>query len=227
MFGWLSPEEWSALRLSVIVAFCAATATAPLAVAVGLWLARTKSRGRWLVETFVDLPLVLPPVVTGYLLLLLLAPKGPVGSLLAEVFGIRLVFTLPAAVVAAATVGFPLWVRAARLAFAAVDRRLEAAARSCGAGPWKTFRTVTLPLARKGLLAGWSLAFARGLGEFGATIMVAGNIPGKTQTIPLAIFSFSNRVDGMTQVWRLVVLSIVIAVVALVVSGRMERRKGD
>ncbi len=193
--SWWSPtrDEWLAMRLSFQVGLCAVAASLPLATAVGYFLARSGWRGKWALELVVNLPLVLPPVVTGYLLLMLFAPRGPLGSALEEWLGIRIVFTWIGAAVAAAVVSFPLMVRAIRLAFQGVDPRLEMAARSLGAGRWDAFWTVTLPLARSGLLAGCVLAFARSLGEFGATIMVAGNIVGQTQTIPLAIYSDSNR----------------------------------
>jgi molybdate transport system permease protein len=221
----LAPTEWTAVRLSLQVAFCAAMAGLPLAVAVGYLLARMPFSGKWLVEAAVNLPLVLPPVVTGYLLLVLLAPRGPVGSLLADWFGVRIIFTWWAAVVAAAVVSFPLMVRAIRVAFQGVDPRLEHAARSLGAGRLGTFFSVTLPLARRGVVAGWMLAFARSLGEFGATIMVAGNIAGKTSTIPLEIFRLTSSPGGVGQCWRLVVLSILLACAALAASELFERRQ--
>jgi molybdate transport system permease protein len=209
--------------LSFKVGACAVLASLPLATAVGYLLARWQSRGKWLVELMVNLPLVLPPVVTGWLLLLLFAPRGPVGGALAEWFGVRIVFTWIGAAIAAAVVSFPLMVRAIRLAFQAVDPRLEMAARSLGAGRVGAFWSVTLPLARSGLLAGCVLAFARSLGEFGATILVAGNIVGETQTIPLAIYSEFNR-GAESGVARLAVISIVLAAAALVASEWLERR---
>ena len=221
----LSTEEWSALNLSFWVALSAASAGLPIAVPTAYWLARSRWQLKWLVETFVNLPLVMPPVVTGYLLLIGLSPRGPLGSLLASWFGVKVVFTWKAAVLAAAVVSFPLMVRAIRLAFQQMDPRLETAARSLGAGPVTVFFTVVLPLARRGLVAGWRLAFARSLGEFCATIMVAGNIDGLTRTMPLAVFSLANRTDGMDQAWRLVVLSILIACSALVVSELLERHQ--
>jgi len=223
-FALLSAEEWSALRLSFQVAVCAAMAGLPFAVAIGYLLARASFSGKWLVETLVHLPLVLPPVVTGYLLLVCFAPRGPIGSLLAEWFGVRIVFSWLGAVLASAVVGFPLLVRAIRLAFQGVDPRLEMAARSLGAGRLSAFFTISLPLARRGVIAGWLLAFARSLGEFGATIMVAGNIEGQTRTIPLAIFSLASRPGGIEQSWRLVVLSVLLACGALAASELLERR---
>jgi molybdate transport system permease protein len=221
----LSAEEWTALRLSLQVAACAALAGLPFAVAIGYLLARASFPGKWLVETLVNLPLVMPPVVMGYLLLVAFAPRGPVGALLQSVLGLRIVFTWVGAALAAMVVSFPLMVRAIRLSFQSIDPRLELAARSLGASRAGAFFTVSLPLARRGLVAGWILAFARGLGEFGATIMVAGNIEGQTRTIPLAIFTMANRPGGMAQSWRLVGLSLVLACVALAASEWLERRR--
>jgi molybdate transport system permease protein len=221
----LTPEEWSALRLSFQVSVCAATLGLPIAILLGYWLARSRFPGKWLMEAAVNAPLVLPPVVTGYLLLVLFSPRGPIGGLLAEWLGVRIVFTWVGAMLAAAVVSFPLMVRAIRLAFQQTDPRMESAARSLGAGPLVAFLTVALPLARRGLIAGWMLAFARSLGEFGATIMVAGNIAGQTRTIPLAIFSLANQPGGIDQAWRLVALSIVLACVALAASGLLETRQ--
>ncbi len=187
--GLLTAEEWHALRLSFQVAACAALLGLPPAVAIGYGLARSSLRGKWLVEVLVNVPLVLPPVVVGYLLLVCFSPHGPLGSILLAWFGVKIVFTWWAAVLASVVVSFPLMVRAIRLAFQAVDPRLEMAARSLGAGPLRSFWTVSLPLAHRGLIAGCVLGFARSLGEFGATIMVAGNIEGQTRTIPLAIYT--------------------------------------
>jgi molybdate transport system permease protein len=220
----LSAEEWTALRLSFQVAACAAMAGLPLAVAVGYLLARRSFGGKWLVESLVNLPLVMPPVVVGYLLLVAFGPRGPVGAVLAGWFGVRVVFTWVGAALAAMVMSFPLMVRAIRLSFQSIDPRLELAARSLGASRTRAFFTVTLPLARRGLVAGWILAFARGLGEFGATIMVAGNIEGQTRTIPLAIFTMANRPGGMAQSWRLVGLSVLLACGALAASEWLERR---
>ena len=219
----LSPEEWAVLRLSFQVAAWAAFVCLPVGVAVGYLLARGRFAGKWAVESVVNLPLVLPPVVTGYLLLVCFGPRGPIGSLLGEWFGIKIVFTWLGAVLAASVVSFPLMVRAIRLAFQAVDPRLEMASRSLGAGRVSTFFSVTVPLARRGLIAGWMLAFARSLGEFGATIMLTTNTPGQ-RTIPLEIYSLTNRPEGIDQCWRLVLLSVVLACGALVISELLERR---
>ncbi len=224
-FAFFTPEEWTALWLSATVAVTAALALLPAAVILGYLLARSEFAGKWFVETLVNLPLVLPPVVTGYLLLICFGIHGPIGSLLNEWFGVRMVFTWSAAVLAAAVVSFPLSVRAIRLAFQSVDPRLEMAARGLGAGPLTAFFTVSLPLARRGIVAGWILAFARSLSEFGATIMVAGNIAGRTRTIPLAVFSAANRPGGIAEGWRLVILSLLLACAALVASEWLERRQ--
>jgi molybdate transport system permease protein len=221
----LTSEEWSALRLSFQVAVCASTAGLPLAVAMGYLFARTTFVGKWLMEVVVDLPLVLPPVVTGYLLLVCFGSQGPIGGWLLHWFGIKVVFTWVGAMVASLVVAFPLMVRAARLAFQGVDPRLETAARGLGAGRIDTFCTVSLPLASRGLTVAWLLGFARSLGEFGATIMVAGNIEGQTRTIPLAIYSLAAQPNGEAASWRLVGLSVLLACVALSVSELLERRR--
>lgn len=221
----LSPEEWDAFALSARVAVCAVLLSLPFGIAVGYLFARRWFPGKWLIETAVNLPLVLPPVVTGYVLLVLFGRNGPIGAFLEQTFGFRIVFTWMAAALAAAVVGFPLMVRAIRLAFEGVDPRLEAAARSLGAGGIAAFFTVSLPLAFRGVAAGSMLAFARSLGEFGATIMIAGNIPGQTQTIPLAVYSAAQRPGGLEAGWRLIVLSVTLAAVALIISEWLERRE--
>lgn len=221
----LTPEEWTALRLSSLVGVFAVVVSLPVGVAVAYLLARKSFIGKWILEVAVDLPLVLPPVVTGYLLLIVFGPHGPIGAAAEAWLGWRIAFTWHAAVLASAVVSFPLLVRAIRLAFQGVDPRLELAARSLGAGPWNCFCTVTLPLAYRGLIAGCVLAFARGLGEFGATVMVAANIEGETRTIPLAIFSIANRPGGMEQSWRLVVLSVALACVAVAAGDWLEQRR--
>ncbi|HEY2893685.1 MAG TPA: molybdate ABC transporter permease subunit [Pirellulales bacterium] len=221
----LTSEEWSALRLSFQVGLCAVLASLPVAIVVGYLLARWNSRGRWLLEMVVNLPLVLPPVVTGYLLLVMFAPRGPLGGFLEDRLGVRIVFTWFGAAIAAAVMSFPLMVRAIRLAFQAVDPRLELAARTLGASRAHAFLSIALPLARRGVLAGCVLGFARSLGEFGATMMVAGNIVGETQTVALAIFSDSNRPGAEMQVARLVVISILLAALALLASEWLEWRQ--
>jgi molybdate transport system permease protein len=224
-FAFLSPMEWSALRLSFQVALFAALFSLPFAVAAAYVLARFRFFGKSIVEIVIDLPLVLPPVVTGYLLLVSFAPHGAIGSFLSHWLGIKIVFTWLGAALASAVVSFPLMVRAIRLAFQGVDPRFEMAARSLGASRLGAFFTVALPLARRGLIAGFMLAFARSLGEFGATIMVAGNIECKTRTIPLAIYTMANTPGGMDETWRLVGLSILLACTALAASEWLQRRR--
>ena len=220
----LSTEEWQAVRLSCQVGLCAVIVSLPPAVAISYWLSRSKSRAKWLVEVMVNLPLVMPPVVTGYLLLVLLSPQGPLGRLLESALGVRIVFSWWGAALAAAVVSFPLMVRAARLSFQAFDPRLELAAQTLGASRLDSFFSVALPLARPGLLAGCVLCFARSLGEFGATIMIAGNSP-STRTIPLAIYSFFERPNAEEQIWRLIGISIALSAAALLATEWLERRQ--
>ena len=196
----------------------------PLGILCGHVLARRSFPGRSLVETVLNLPLVVPPVVTGYLLLVLFGRKGWIGSYLDTWFGFSLAFTWKGAALASAVMAFPLMVRAIHLSVAEVDSRLEQAARTLGAGPVDVFLTVTLPLARRGIIAGAVLAFARSIGEFGATIMFAGNIPGETRTIPLEIYSDLSTPGGVQQGGRLVVASLLIAATALVGANYLERR---
>ncbi len=210
--------------LTLWVAVTAVGIGLPPAVVGGYLLARWRHPARWVVETVVNLPLVIPPVVTGYLLLVVFGRGGLLGGWL-ESLGLRIAFDWKGAVLAAAVVSFPLMVRATRIAFAGVDQRLEAAARSLGAGPLDTFLTVSLPLAWRGIVSGGVLGFARSLGEFGATIMIAGNIPGVTRTIPLAIYSEVQRPGGLAGAGVLVGLSIGLAAVALAVSEWLERRE--
>src|SRR5262245_49844366 len=222
----LTSEEWSAVRLSLLVAFTATLASLPFGILLGYLLARRQFPGKSLVETVLSLPLVLPPVVTGYLLLVAFGRKGVVGQYLDDWFGLTLVFTWKGAALASAVMAFPLMVRAIRVAFAEVDQRLEQAARTLGAGPMETFARISLPLARRGVIAGAVLAFARSIGEFGATIMLAGNIPDETQTIPVAIYTLLNSPGGLEQGGRLVVVSILIAAAALVLAEFLDRRGG-
>ena len=220
---WLTPAEWSAVILSLQVSLTATIVSLPFGVALGYFLARKQFWGKSLVETTLSLPLVLPPVVTGYLLLVLLGRRGWVGSFLDEWFDLRFVFSWKGAAVAAAVMSFPLMVRAIRLAFSGVDSRLEGAARTLGATRWETFFRISLPLARRGIIAGAVLSFARALGEFGATVMLAGNIAGETQTIPLYIYNQSYAPGGMEESVRLVVAAIVIAAAALFIAEYLER----
>jgi len=219
----LSSEEFQVIGLSLQVAALGTLIGLPIALWIGWLLAKSSIPGKPVLDTLVSFPLVLPPVVTGYLLLLLMGPDGPIGRLLNSAFGVDVVFTWVAAALAAGLVALPLMVRAIEVAMAGVDPRLELAARSLGAGPFKTFFSVTVPLAHRGILAAALLAFARGLGEFGATIVVAGSIPGKTQTMPLLIFNRIQLGDDAAAV-RLIVASMVLALLALTAHQRLARR---
>lgn len=220
----LSPADWQALWLSLWVACWAAALGGPLALAVAFALARGRFWGRSLVNLLVHLPLVLPPVVTGYLLLLSFGRRGAVGQVLEQVFGLVLAFRWTGAVLAAAVMAFPLMVRAIRLGFDAVDRELEDTAATLGASPVMVFVTVTLPLILPSLIAGAVLAFAKAMGEFGATITFVANIPGQTQTLPTAIYGLLQVPGGDPAAFRLVWISIVIAAGALVASEVLARR---
>ena len=220
----LSPAEWQALALSARVALCATLLCLPAGIALAWLLARREFPGKFLVNALIQLPMVLPPVVPGYLLLLLLGTQGPVGGWLQAQFGIVLAFTWKGAVIASAVMAFPLMVQPVRLAFRLIDRRLEQAASTLGAPPWKVFLTITLPLAVPGVIAGALLCFSRSLGEFGATMAFVGNIPGETRTLPLAIYSFTHTPDGEAAALRLSLLSILLAVTALLVSHFLSQR---
>lgn len=224
MFEALTPAEWEAIRLSLRIAFVAMLASLPFGIAVALLLARVSFPGRTLVDGLVHLPLVMPPVVTGYLLLLLFGRRGPIGAWLESTFGIVLAFRWTGAALACAIMGFPLMVRAMRLSIDAIDRRLEAAAATLGAPRLAVFATITLPLMLPGIIAGMVLAFARALGEFGATITFVGNIPGETQTIPTAIYTYTQVPGGDVGALRLTAISIAIAFAALVASDVVSRR---
>ena len=221
----LTEAEWNAVVTSLKVATASVVLGLPFAIGLGYFLARWRSAGKWIVETVVNLPLVLPPVVTGYLLLLLMARNGPLGRLLDELLGWRVVFTWYGAVAAGAIVSFPLMVRTMRVSFRSVDTRLEEASRSLGRSRLSTFYRVSLPLALRGIVAGSVLGFARTLGEFGATIMVAGNIPGQTQTIPTAIYSLVQSPGGVGRSTRLLLVSILLACVTLAASEILLRRR--
>ncbi len=222
----LSPEEWTAIRLSLRIAGLATLASLPLAILVAHWLARSHFRGKVLVDGLVHLPLVLPPVVTGYVLLVLFGRRGPVGAWLEQTFGLVLSFRWTGAALACAVMGFPLMVRAIRLAIEAIDPRLEQAAGTLGASPAWVFATVTLPLALPGIIAGAVLCFAKALGEFGATITFVSNIPGETQTIPAAIYAYTQMPGGDAGAFRLSIVAVIIALGALVVSEMLARRSG-
>ncbi|MYE02029.1 MAG: molybdate ABC transporter permease subunit [Alphaproteobacteria bacterium] len=220
---WLSPEEWRAVALSLRVAFWATLASLPLGVLTAYALARWRFPGRQLLNGVVHLPLILPPVATGYLLLLTFGTQGPVGGLLQEV-GIVFAFRWTGAALAAAVMAFPLMVRAIRLSIEAVDPRLEQASATLGAsGPW-VFATVTLPLVLPGILAGTILAFAKAMGEFGATITFVSNIPGQTQTLPTAIYAFLQVPGGEASALRLVAIAVAVSMAALLLSEFIARR---
>src|SRR5205085_8059945 len=221
----LSPDEWTAIALSLKVAFWATVLSIPLGVAIAYLLARKSFWGKALLDGLVLLPLVLPPVVTGYFLLILFGRKGPLGALLAQL-GIVLAFRWTGAVLSCGIMAFPLMVRAIRLSFEAVDARLESAAATLGAGPARAFLTITLPLAMPGIIAGAVLAFARALGEFGATITFVSNIPGETQTISAAIYTFLQVPGADPAALRLAAVSVAISLVALTLSEWLARRAG-
>ncbi|MCA0432288.1 MAG: molybdate ABC transporter permease subunit [Proteobacteria bacterium] len=223
----LSPEEWNAVRLSVKVATWAMFASLPLAIAVAMILARTNFWGKSLLNGLVHLPLVLPPVVTGYLLLLTFGRRGLAGAFLAEHFGLVFSFRWTGAALACAVMGFPLMVRAIRLSIETIDRKLEQAASTLGANPAWVFATVTLPLMLPGIIAGMILCFAKAMGEFGATITFVSNIPGETQTLPSAIYTFTQVPDGDANALRLTAVSVIISLVALVASEVLARRVGQ
>jgi molybdate transport system permease protein len=220
----ITSAEWTALLLSAKVALGAVAVVALPGIVLGWLLARKNFHGKLLVELLVYAPLVMPPVVTGYLLLLLCGRNGPVGGWLDRTFGWHLVFTWQGAALASAIMALPLMVRAVRLAIELVDRRLEEAASVLGYSPWRVFRQITLPLARSGILAGLLLAFARSLGEFGATITFAGNIQGVTQTLPLAIYSALQAPGGEAAAARLSILSLLLSLTALGFSEWLARR---
>lgn len=220
----LSAEEWSAIELSVRVAGVATAASLPFGILAALVLARARFPGKTLLDGLIHLPLVLPPVVTGYALLLLFGRRGPIGAWLEETFGIVLAFRWTGAALACAVMGFPLLVRAIRISIEAVDVRLEEAAGALGAAPAWTFLTVTLPLAAPGVLAGAVLCFAKALGEFGATITFVSSIPGETRTIPSAIYDYTQVPGGDAGALRLSIVAAVIALGALVASEALARR---
>lgn len=220
----LSPDEWTAVRLSIKVATVATLASLPVAIAVAVALARGRFWGHALLNGFVLLPLILPPVVTGYVLLILFGRRGPIGAFLADTFGIVLSFRWTGAALACAVMGFPLLVRAIRLSVESVDPRLEEAAGTLGASRVWVFLTVTLPLIVPGILAGMVLCFAKAMGEFGATITFVSNIPGETQTLPSAIYTFTQVPGGDLGALRLTLVSVLIAMAALVASELLVRR---
>jgi len=219
----MTGAELGIVLLSLKVAFWAMLATLPVALALAFWLARHDFPGKALVDGVINLPLVLPPVVTGYLLLLTFGRNGAIGGFLEQHLGLTFAFRWTGAALAAAVMGLPLAVRAMRQAIEAIDRRLEDAAATLGASPVWVFVTVSLPLAVPGILNGLLLAFARSLGEFGATITFVSSIPGETQTLPLAIYNLTQVPGGDSAAWRLCVLSIALSLGALVLSEWLAR----
>ena len=220
----LTPDEWTAIELSLRIAIVATVVSLPFGLAIAWLLARKDFWGKALLDGIVHLPLVLPPVVTGYLLLISFGRRGPVGAFLADWFGIVFSFRWTGAALACGVMAFPLLVRAVRLSIEAIDRRLEEAAATLGANRSLAFLTVTLPLALPGIIAGMVLAFARALGAFGATITFVSNIPGETQTLPLAIYGYTQVPGGDAQAMRLCAISIVLSLAALLASEYLVRR---
>lgn len=226
MWQALTPEEWQAVRLSLQVAAVATVWSLPFGLGVAYLLARGRFPGHAVLNGLVHLPLILPPVVTGYLLLLLFGRQGAIGAALAEHFGIVFAFRWTGAALACAVMGLPLMVRTMRLSIGAVDPRLEAAASTLGAGPVRVFLTITLPQILPGIVAGSILAFAKAMGEFGATITFVSNIPGETQTLPSAIYTFLQVPGGDPQAIRLTVIAIAVSLAALLASECLARRAG-
>ena len=220
----LTPDEVGILALSLRVAIVSVSASLPVAIVIALALARLDFPGKTLVDAIVHVPLVLPPVVVGFALLVLFGRRGPIGSVLDQWFGVVFAFRWTGAALASAIMGFPLMVRAIRLSIEAIDRRLEVAARTLGASRLWVFASVTLPLALPGIVTGTLLSFARALGEFGATITFVSNIPGETQTLPLAIYTFTQVPGGDLNALRLSIVAVVLSIVALAASEWMTRR---
>jgi len=223
----MSAEEWEIIRLSLKVGLVAVGGTLPVAFLLAWLLARGRFPGKLLLDGIVHLPLVLPPVVTGWLLLLAFGNNGAAGRFLGEYLGLTFMFRWTGAALAAAVMALPLMVRAIRLSLEAVDRRLEGAARTLGAGPVRTFATITFPLSLPGVLAGVVLGFARSIGEFGATITFVSNIPGETRTLPLAIYSALQVPGGETAVTRLAIIAALLSLAALMLSEYLSRRAGS
>ena len=224
MTGPLSAAEWTVIALSLRVTLVAVGCTLPVAYALAWVLARKRFPGRFLLDALVHLPLVLPPVVTGYALLLLFGRQGPIGAFLYETFGISLLFQWTGAALAAAVMALPLMVRAMRLSIEAVDRKLVDAARTLGASRWRAFVTIILPLSMPGIIAGTILGFARSIGEFGATITFVSNIPGETRTLPLAIYTGLQMPGTDVEVARLALISVALSLGALILSEWLMRR---
>jgi molybdate transport system permease protein len=221
---WLSPEEGEALHLSLSVALRSVALSVPAALVVGWILTRRRFPGHTLLDAVVHLPLVLPPVAVGYVLLLLFGARGPIGGWLQRIFGIQLIFTRNGAALATAVMSFPLMVRAIRISLESVDRGLEDAARTLGAGAFDRFASITLPLMLPGLLAGAITSFSAALGEFGAVITFVSNIPGETRTLPLALYSALQEPGGERAAARLALLSVALGLAGLLVSEWFARR---
>ncbi|BHH86007.1 molybdate ABC transporter permease subunit [Desulforhopalus sp. 52FAK] len=220
---FLQPDDITAIRLSLMVATAATCVALPVGFAAAYLLTFSNMRCKTIFEGIINLPLVLPPVVVGYLLLLLMGKNGPIGALLNH-FGITVIFTLKGAIIASAIVGFPLLVRSIRTGMENIDQKIIHAARTLGAGWWDTLISITLPLCYKAVLAGMTLMFARSLGEFGATIILAGNIPGITQTIPLAIYQYTSTPGGDTMALSLCIVSIGLSFVVLLMSETVNKK---
>ena len=220
----MTPEEWTAVRLILLVATTATLTSLPFGIAIAWLLARRQFWGKSLLDTLVHLPLIMPPVVTGYLLLISFGRRAPIGAFLADEFGIVFSFRWTGAALACGVMGFPLLVRAIRLSIEAVDTRLESVAGTLGANPLWVFATITLPLCLPGVIAGAILCFAKAMGEFGATITFVSNIPGETQTLPIAIYSLLQSPTGDQAALRLAALSVVVSVGAVLGAEAVERR---
>jgi molybdate transport system permease protein len=219
-----TPLEWEAFKLSLLVSGWAVAGSLPIGICTAWVLSRYRFPGKGLLDGLIHLPLVLPPVVTGYVLLSLFGRKGVIGMFLYETFGITVAFTWKGAALASAVMAFPLLVRAVRLSIDAIDQGLEKAARTLGAGPLRVFLTVSLPLMVPGIITGFILAFARSLGEFGATITFVSNIQGETQTLPLALYSLTQIPDGEAGALRLCIVAVILAMAALLISEWMSKR---
>ena len=222
----ITPDEWEIIWLSLKVSIVAVLATLPVAFALAWLLARARFPGKLLLDGVVHLPLVLPPVVTGWLLLIAFGRTGPVGHWLDDWFGVTVMFRWTGAAIAAAVMALPLMVRAMRLSIESVDRRLEGAARTLGATPLHAFWTITVPLSIPGILAGAVLGFARSIGEFGATITFVSNVPGETRTLPIAIYGALQIPGGEAMVTRLAIISVILSLGALLISEALSRRSG-
>lgn len=224
LFIGISSAEWSVILLSLKVALISTAVSFPFALLIGWWLARSSFKGKSIIEGLIHLPLVMPPVTTGYLLLLILGTNGIIGKWLFQHFGIRIAFNQTAAIIAAMVVSFPLITRSIRTAIEMVDQRLESASRTLGISPLLTFFRITFPLAMPGIISGAILGFARCLGEFGATITFAGNIEGETRTIPLAVYSLMQVPGKEGATLRLVLISALISLIAMIFAEYLNKR---